>query len=210
MKKTCLLCNSIFIVPNCREKQKYCSKECVNKSKIGVKRIFSKEHCEKLKKVKHTEEWNKKVSQALKCKIVKEETKNKISKTLTGRKRPIEECIKISNSMKNSFLVQEHLKQLNVCGEKAPNWQGGLSFEEYGKEFDNKLKEQIRFRDNYKCRKCGCSQIENGRQLDVHHIDYDKNNANCSNLISLCRSCHMKTNRRDRKICTEEFQYDMS
>jgi len=79
-------------------------------------------------------------------------------------------------------------------GKLAANWQGGLSFEEYGVEFDNHLKEQIRFRDNYKCKICGCSQLENGRQLDVHHIDYNKKNNKLNNLVSLCNNCHMKTN----------------
>jgi hypothetical protein len=73
------------------------------------------------------------------------------------------------------------------------NWQNGKSFEEYGQEFDDTLKEQIRFRDKYKCRECGCSQLENGRQLDCHHIDYNKKNNNISNLISLCMKCHRKT-----------------
>ena len=75
-----------------------------------------------------------------------------------------------------------------------PSWKGGKSFEEYGAEFDNELKEQIRLRDNYKCQTCGCTQLENGRQLDVHHIDYDKHNCNCNNLVALCMSCHSKTN----------------
>lgn len=71
----------------------------------------------------------------------------------------------------------------------------GISYEnsEYGSEFDSSLKEKVRFRNSYKCQFCGCSQIENGRQLDCHHIDYNKKN-NTSNLISLCRSCHIKTN----------------
>ena len=74
----------------------------------------------------------------------------------------------------------------------------GIPYEntEYGAEFDNVLKEQVRFRDNYKCQICGCSQLENGKQLDVHHIDYDKKNCKISNLISLCVSCHRKTNAR--------------
>jgi 5-methylcytosine-specific restriction endonuclease McrA len=32
------------------------------------------------------------------------------------------------------------------------------------------------------------------RQLDVHHIDYDKDNLSPNNLITLCRRCHVKTN----------------
>ena len=72
----------------------------------------------------------------------------------------------------------------------------GIPYEktEYGPEFDSALKEQVRFRDHYKCQICGCSQLENGKQLDVHHIDYDKLNNILMNLISLCMRCHRKTN----------------
>lgn len=72
----------------------------------------------------------------------------------------------------------------------------GIPYEntEYGAEFDNNLKEQVRFRDKYTCQVCGCSQLENGRQLDIHHIDYDKKNNDLDNLIALCMSCHRKTN----------------
>ncbi len=82
--------------------------------------------------------------------------------------------------------------------ELASRWQGGKSFEEYGAEFDNSLKEQIRFRDKYQCQMCGCSQLENGRQLDCHHIDYDKKNNSVDNLIALCHKCHCKTTQGDR------------
>ena len=43
------------------------------------------------------------------------------------------------------------------------------------------------------------------RKLDVHHIDYDKKNNDPKNLISLCRKCHMKTN-KNRKYWTKYFQ----
>ena len=79
-------------------------------------------------------------------------------------------------------------------GELSGNWKGGKTFEEYGPEFDSSLKEQVRFRDGYECRECGCSQLENRRCLDVHHIDYNKKNNILNNLIALCKSCHVKTN----------------
>ncbi len=82
----------------------------------------------------------------------------------------------------------------SLKSECNPNWKGGLSFEEYGAEFDNSLKEAIRQRDGYKCQLCGCSQLENGRQLSIHHIDYNKKNNKFDNLISLCDKCHGKTN----------------
>lgn len=80
-------------------------------------------------------------------------------------------------------------------GDKAVQWLGGISFEPYGYEFNNTLREQIRIRDNYTCQLCGTPQ--NGKKLSVHHIDYCKKNNYLSNLISLCpnkpNSCHSKT-----------------
>lgn len=75
---------------------------------------------------------------------------------------------------------------------------------EYGSEFDSSLREQVRFRDGYKCQVCGMSQLENGRQLDCHHIDYNKRNNILSNLIALCRSCHTGTNHK-REYWTNYF-----
>lgn len=88
-------------------------------------------------------------------------------------------------------------------GESHYNWMGGKSFEPYGKEFNNKLKEQIRQRDDYRCQECFRHQDEmfvrtksgiSKKKLSIHHIDYNKNNNNPENLISLCLSCHMQTN----------------
>jgi len=79
-----------------------------------------------------------------------------------------------------------------MVGKNAPNWQGGLSFELYPIEFTKELKEQIRKRDNYTCQLCGKKQGK--RKLPVHHIDYNKENLDPNNLISLCMKCHAKTN----------------
>ncbi len=79
-------------------------------------------------------------------------------------------------------------------GKEASNWKGGKSFEPYPLGWNKTFKEQIRYRDGYKCQICGCPEVENGRKLDVHHKDYDKDNIKPENLTSLCKSCHMKTN----------------
>jgi HNH endonuclease len=82
-------------------------------------------------------------------------------------------------------------------GPKNPNWTGGLNLP-YGPEFDRDLKEIVRKRDNYICQNCGMTEEEHlivfGIILSVHHIDYDKLNNILSNLISLCRQCHLRTN----------------
>lgn len=32
------------------------------------------------------------------------------------------------------------------------------------------------------------------QNIDLHHIDYDKNNLDPDNFLPLCNSCHMRTN----------------
>lgn len=92
------------------------------------------------------------------------------------------------HSPKTEFKKGEH------CGENHPNWLGGKSFEEYTKDFNIKLKEKIRKRDNFTCQECGYTEEQLGYRLPIHHIDYNKKNNSIENLVSLCKSCHCKTN----------------
>lgn len=95
---------------------------------------------------------------------------------------------------------------INVQKAENSNWYiNGKSLEIYPLEFNKELKETIRKRDNYTCQICGKTTKKNGRKLDIHHIDYDKNNLNPENLISLCKSHHMKTN-FNREIYIEYFK----
>lgn len=78
--------------------------------------------------------------------------------------------------------------------DKHYQWKGGISFEPYPLGWNKTFKEQIRYRDRYKCQLCGKPEVENDKRLDVHHKDYNKNNINPDNLVSLCKNCHIKTN----------------
>lgn len=77
-----------------------------------------------------------------------------------------------------------------------PNWQGGKSYEPYPLGWTKTFREQIRQRDNYRCRMCGVPEIECNKKLHVHHVDCDKKNLTLSNLITLCNRCHMKIHRK--------------
>jgi len=81
-------------------------------------------------------------------------------------------------------------------GKSSSGYIHGDGNTPYSLKFNNKLKEQIRKRDDYRCQNkdCKCTQKQNGRKLDVHHIDYNKENLHPNNLISLCKSCHVRTN----------------
>jgi hypothetical protein len=79
-------------------------------------------------------------------------------------------------------------------GENSHLWRGGISKEPYSVEWNGTLKKEIRSRDNQLCQICG--KESEGRKLSIHHIDYNKKNNNQYNLISLCSTCHTKTNHK--------------
>lgn len=82
----------------------------------------------------------------------------------------------------------------NVCGENHWNWQGGASFEPYGPEWTDRLKEAVRERDNHTCAISGDIWQVGQDRFHVHHIDYDKMNNNPDNLITLNHNSHARTN----------------
>lgn len=69
-----------------------------------------------------------------------------------------------------------------VNRDKHWNWKGGKSCEPYPLEFNKKVKNQIKERDNYECQSPGSCK----GHLTIHHIDYNKGNNKYGNLITLC------------------------
>jgi len=117
-----------------------------------------------------------------------------------GKRRFKKKCLTCG---KTFMVIKSQLTKRKYCswecqpkykGEFHYNWQGGKSFEPYGLEFNNQLKEQIRERDNYSCQECYQTEKKLGYRLTCHHIDYNKKNNNPDNLICLCKSCHSQTN----------------
>ena len=182
-------------------------------NKINLGRKLTEKQKEKIRLSllgkKHTEKTRKKQSEALKGKAIRgygwhhseitiakmsksgkgklktEETKRKISKAKKGKKLPpFTEKHKnnIKKALKGKFVGKYKL-------EENPNWQGGKSFEPYSVDWTKTLKRAIKERDRFTCQVCGEQE-----DLMVHHIDYNKKNCNSNNLITLCRSCHSKTN----------------
>jgi len=96
------------------------------------------------------------------------------------------------HTVESKKLMQE--RHADVSGNKNPNWRGGIAYFPYAAEFNNKLKAQIRERDGRICRQCKMSEHELGYKLSIHHKDYNKQNNDPDNLISLCRTCHAQTN----------------
>jgi hypothetical protein len=88
-----------------------------------------------------------------------QKTKDKIRKSLTGRKMPQEIKDKISNSQKGILKTKEHNRKnsLSQLGSKNHNWKGGVSYFNTTLRQLEKYKEWRTFvfkRDNYTCSKC--------------------------------------------------------
>lgn len=96
---------------------------------------------------------------------------------------------------RNPFYGKKHTPEARAkmggpAGPTNPGWKGGVGTLPYGPEFTKKFKRMIRERDKHTCQKCGKTREENGRTLDVHHIDNDKFNNDPTNLAAVCQSCH--------------------
>jgi len=128
------------------------------------------------------------ISNGHKGHIVSENTRKKISLSNKGKKRTKEQIEKISKSHIGLKQNEETIKKRIKKGKEHYNWKGGISLEPYTTDWTNTLKRAIRERDKYIC------QICNKYGWCIHHIDYNKKNCNSDNLITLCKSCHAKTN----------------
>lgn len=207
-----------------KRNRKYCSKKClieggIGKWNKGLKR--TKKDIERITKLKKGKTYEEMYGEEKAKRIKRESSKRMIGNNFNALKikkiriRPTEDerkqreigrRRKISLSKKGKHLSEEHkkkvsntLKKFYENKENHPRWIGGKSFELYGVEFNNKLKETIRQRDNYQCKLCGISQILLKTKLSIHHIDYDKKNNLEGNLISLCCKCHPMTNTNRNK-----------
>lgn len=80
---------------------------------------------------------------------------------------------------------------VSLSGPRNPRWRGGRVLS-YGPNW-KAIKQQARARDRV-CRVCGKTPEENRRALDVHHIGPYRftGDHSLSNLVALCRSCHMR------------------
>lgn len=163
---------------------------------------------------KETDERVRKYADSKRGRSRSRETKEKLRKANLGKRLSEEHKEKIRETMKKtgagmatrfkkgSIPWDKGKKCPQLSGENNASWRGGIARLPYPYEF-TKVREQVLKRDNYTCRECGKNRDE--VILAVHHIDYDKNNNNEENLITLCFSCHAKTGFK-RSDWTEYFR----
>ena len=87
--------------------------------------------------------------------------------------------------------AQEAHKGKPYGGKRSPVIKNGKKYSPFWHE----LRKLIYKRDNWTCQECGvkCHNSKKAK-IQCHHMDYDTKNNNPSNLITLCASCHAKTN----------------
>lgn len=125
----------------------------------------------------HTKESRRKMSVANIGSRDSEETRTKKSKSHKGILRP------------------DHSLRMTGCNN--PLWKGGVSRDKYCPKFNLYFKKRVRARYDYKCVECGITKEENDRELDVHHVDFDKQTC-CKNgekisdqkFVVLCSKHH--------------------
>lgn len=113
----------------------------------------------------------------------------------------------VIDSTENSFCDHKCFgkwRSKNIVGEDHPRYNGGRK--DFGENW-SKIREIVIQRDNEECQSCGVSRknylSNKNTDLDVHHkkprrefIESGKDveqSDEISNLITFCRSCHMKT-----------------
>lgn len=216
---TCLNCGKPTDNP------KFCSRVCSNRYHMKDKRIIrkisgtkkgvtreemlGKERAEELRAFYHNLMLGNKNAQGT---SFSEEVRRRVSEKLSGPNNPMygkTHTEEARRKMESTWFKRGRTPWNKdyggyMEGENNPNWLGGISFEPYDPEFNDELKEQIRARDDYTCQLCRTHQTHLKRLLSTHHIDYNKENNDPSNLTSLCNSCNARVN-YDRGFWTDYF-----
>lgn len=121
-------------------------------------------------------------------------------------------CANKNRKGKEHYNIGKDHPMFGKRGKDTSGYIHGKAYLPYPMEFNAKLKLKIHKRDNYTCQKCGKTQKQElkfkNRKLDVHHIDYNKQNCKDNNLISLCQTCNVKVN-KDRDYWFAYFIYIM-
>lgn len=193
-KIVCKNCAKTFEVTPSQEKRKFCSIKCSNAFKVGINNgMYGKKHSQKtrLQMSKNHADISGVNSPNFRGKLVTLEWRQKQSESHKGQTAwnkgiPHTEETKIKVSCHHQGI---HINEF--CGFLTEN--------KYCFKFNTNLKIRVRVFFNNVCFVCGKTSEENGKNLSVHHVNYDK--MVCCNdvnplFVPLCHSCHSKTGNR--------------
>ena len=154
-------------------------------------------------------------------------TKEKLREKLSGKNNPFynkhhteitKEKLRNSNYCKNlkgvnnPFYGKKHTQNTKKKISLA-NGGNGILYQnnKYSEKFNEIIRNIIRARDNFKCQGLHCFMDRDlhyyfyNRDIEVHHINYNKDNCKETNLITLCKQCNIKAN-KNKKFWEEYFK----
>lgn len=143
-----------------------------------------------------------------------EETKRKIADSHKGI-YPSLETRKLLSEMRKEKIKKGEVKCFghglspSFPKEKNSHWLGGITQQNYPKEFNEQLREYIRKRDSGVCQMCFKTEKKPNSRLHIHHINYIKSDCSERNLISLCQRHHSLTH-TNREFYERLFSYIMT
>lgn len=190
----CKFCNSEFVVPYRERDRLYCCRSCQSKSisRLDSRNISKCVICDK--EFKH---YGERITCGMEC------SAKYLSSIRIGENNPAfkpskkRKCLNCGNEFEYSSCGlhqgQERVFCSLACAHKID--LKGNSISGLTKQYPfgcRRIRGIIRKRDNYECQLCGLVESE-GIRHHVHHIDYDKNNLDLNNLITLCKKCHNAT-----------------
>lgn len=210
----CPVCGKYFQTVNNSHAKKTCSKKCANKLRAEALRQYNqpipgshtKVRCDNCGRI--FTKWTYRLKERNFCsRACGYEWFSKqapyIYKTceICGKKIRVLQSLLTLRPNSGRFCSKECLDKgnaLRMLGAGNPNWQGGTC-PYYGPDWA-RTSAKIMRRDSYKCKICGSTDT-----IEVHHLkpirdfvdpitnitDYESANQE-SNLITVCRSCHIK------------------
>jgi len=162
---------------------------------------LSKAHTGKVLSNKHKE----KLSLSFTGRVFSEEHKMKIGIANHNRVQSNETRQKIRDARMGKTASEETKKRMSKDrrGDKNPCWRGGVATLPYCNKWTREFRERVRTFFGHRCVECLSPQ--NGKLLDVHHVNFNKMSC-CDNtkplFVTLCRSCHAKI--RQNKLYWEQ------
>jgi hypothetical protein len=214
--RNCKVCNKEFYFDKSQLKHRnpqYCSRKCFStiprkgKSRYGKDNPFYNK--------KHTE------LSKLKMKTTRLDglRSGKIKITTKGKKlNPIyKKCLFCGKIM----ILAQHRKDAKYCNKECAkkgynpinhwNWNGGVSSEtkkRIGTYSWNITRKKVYARDNWTCQVCGkhCSNDIQCHHIVPYRITQDNSE---SNLITLCKSCHLKEEKKYYKIKNKQLDLEL-
>lgn len=205
--KPCGHCKINFLPPTNHSKQRFCSLHCRDAART-LKKVVICAYCESsVVKANHRATGRRFCSKA--CEVSWRKINAPRGSAHGQYKRVQKHCEVCGTKFERcpsqvrvhtfcSKLCQEHWQRTSgyISGSNSPAWKGGYQ-EYYGPNWLSQRR-KARARDKYLCQRCGISESDYGKCLDVHHrVPFSKfglknyRAANrLANLACYCNRCH--------------------